>query len=280
MTPSAMQNDSVARRLSLQAVALLATVLVGISTLMAVVAETRSRDRIVQSVGEKTQSVADAIDAFDATARLMTDRAFQPFRKQFAEQFDLDASAGHLKSWGMLLNGDFTAVDAFAKSNGGVATVFMRKGDDFERIATSLKKESGERAMGTLLAREHPAYPLMLEGKTYTGRAVLFGKPYMTHYEAVKDAGGRVVGILFIGFDVADFQQSLDKLVTEARFYASGSTVVIDPRKSNAEAVFVMHPSAAGKKVLEVYPGAAAALDALRAEPQAFVDDEIGRAHV
>ena len=37
----------------------------------------------------------------------------------------------------------FTQVDAFAQSSGGVATVFARKGDDFERVTTSLKNEKG-----------------------------------------------------------------------------------------------------------------------------------------
>jgi methyl-accepting chemotaxis protein-2 (aspartate sensor receptor) len=273
MTTPSVSTSSVARRVSLLSVAMLAGVLVLISGVMAVVAENRSRDSLVQWAGDKAASVANSVDAFDATARMMTDRAYRPFRQKFAEKFELDASSGMLKSWGMLLNGDFSEVDTFNRTNGGVATIFMRKGDDFERVSTSLKKENGERAMGTLLARNHPAYPLMLEGKAYTGRAVLFGKPYMTHYEALRDEGGKVVGILFIGFDIADFQASLDKLVDEARFFESGGTYIIDPRGSNADAVFVSHPSAAGKKVLEVNPGADAMLTALRESPQAFVRD-------
>ncbi|HMP10321.1 Cache 3/Cache 2 fusion domain-containing protein, partial [Hydrogenophaga sp.] len=149
----------------------------------------------------------------------------------------------------------------------------MRKGDDFERITTSLKREDGQRATGTNLARNHPAYPLMLEGKTYTGRAVLFGKPYMTHYEPVRNAAGQVVGILFIGFDISDFQASLEKVVNEARFFDTGATYVVDPRQSNADAVFVVHPTAAGQKVLEVQPEADALLTRLRGEPSAFIMD-------
>ncbi|MCW5654779.1 methyl-accepting chemotaxis protein [Hydrogenophaga sp.] len=262
---------SVARRVSLLSVALLTGVLVLISGAMAVVAEGLSRDRLVQWAGDKALAVADSADAFDATARLMTDRAYRPFRQKFAEKFELDASAGMLKSWGMLLNGDFSEVDTFQRTSGGVATIFMRKGDDFERVSTSLKKENGERAVGTLLARNHPAYPLMLEGKTYTGRAALFGKPYMTHYEAVRDEAGKVVGLLFIGFDMSDFQASLDRLVGDARFFETGGTYIIDPRASNAEAVFVSHPTAAGKKVLEVNPDADAMLTHLREAPEGFV---------
>jgi len=273
MTASQTQVRSLARRVALLSVALLAAVLVLTSGIMALVAEGRSRDRVVLWVGDKTQSVADSIDAFDTTARMMTDRAYQPFRRKFADVFELAADGSMLTSWGMLLNGDITEVDLFHQQNGGVATIFMRKGDDFERITTSLKREDGERATGTTLARNHPAYPLMLEGKTYTGRASLFGKPYMTHYEAIRNAAGQVVAILFVGFDMTDFQKSLEGVVNEARFFDTGATYVIDPRQNNADAVFVLHPTAAGKKVLEVYPEADAMLTRLRAEPDAFVMD-------
>jgi methyl-accepting chemotaxis protein len=273
MIQALTSNQSLARRVSLQTVAMLAVVLMSISVAMAIVAESRSRDRIVQWVGDKVGSVADSIDAFDATTRMMTERDYKPFRRKFADKLELDAPNGMLKSWGMLLNDDFAEVDMFHALNGGVATIFMRKGDDFERISTSLKKQDGQRAVGTLLDRQHPAYALMLQGKTYTGRAVLFGKPYMTHYEAVRDAADQVVGILFIGFDATSFQTSLEKLVGEARFFESGATVVIDPRARDEDAVFLVHPTATGQKVLDVFPQAAATLAAMRASPQAFVSD-------
>jgi methyl-accepting chemotaxis protein len=266
---------SVARRLSLQAVALLAGTLAIISISMALVVEGNSRTRLATAAGDKAAALADSVDAFDATARMMTERAYQPFRKKFAEHFELDVANGMLKSWGMLLNGDNSEADSFHLANGGVATIFMRKGDDFERISTSLKKENGERAVGTTLARNHAAYPLMLQGKPYTGRAVLFGNAYMTHYEPVKDAAGQVVGILFIGFDIRDFQASLDKLVADATYFQSGGTAIIDPRESNANALFVSPPALAGKKVLEVNPEAGAMLDEMRAGQDVFVRDSV-----
>ena len=90
----------ISRRVPLLAIGILAMVLALISLLMSTVAEKGSRDRIVLWVGDKTQSIANSIDAFDATARLMTDRAYKPFRKKFAENFELDAEGGQLKSWG------------------------------------------------------------------------------------------------------------------------------------------------------------------------------------
>ncbi len=268
---SPVASGSIARRVSLLAVAMLAVVMVGISTLMAVVAEGRSRDRIVLGVSDKIQAVAVSITAFDTTARNLTDRAYKPFREKFVAPFELDVAAQQLKSQIGVLNNAFDQVDDFQQSTGGVATVFMRKGDDFERISTSLKQENGERALGTLLARDHPAYALMLQGQTYTGRSRLFGKDYMTHYEALKDTAGQVVGILFIGFDIGYFQNSVDQIVADAKFFQNGGAFVIDPRGSAAEAVFVSHPTAAGKKVLEAFPQAEALLKGLKDAPNGFV---------
>ena len=113
MTSPKTQVRSLARRLALLSVAMLAAVLVLTSGIMAVVAEGRSRDRVVLWVGDKTQSVADSVDAFDATARMMTDRAYKPFRRKYADEFELSEDGTMLTSWGMLLNGDFTEVDQF-----------------------------------------------------------------------------------------------------------------------------------------------------------------------
>lgn len=55
---------------------------------------------------------------------------------------------------------DNSVCDRFTALTGGsVATIFEKRGDDFLRIATSLKKEDGTRAVGTTLDRAHPAYP-------------------------------------------------------------------------------------------------------------------------
>ena len=265
--PSLPKTQSVARRLTLLAMGLLVAVLVLVSTLIAVVAESRTRDRLVEITGDKVQSIADTVDAMDITARQLTERAYKPFRAQFPATLEIDTANNTLLSGVDVLNGQLAQVDGFEQNTGGNATIFMRNGDDFVRVTTSVKKENGERAVGTQLARTHPAYPLMLQGKPYTGRAVLFGKPYMTHYEPVRNAAGAVVGILYIGFDMSDFQTSLLAMVNNARFYESGGTMVIDPRQTNDQAVFVSHPTATGKKVLEVFPQAQALLSQLRTQP-------------
>ncbi len=273
MINSVIFKTSIARRLSFQLVLSLVMALLLVSVGMALKQESLARAEIVRWVEDKTESVAESIDAYDTMSRTMTLRAFLSFKQQLDGTFEADEAGGLLKLNGNALNNDFKEVDQFAVNIGGVATVFMRKGDDFERITTSLKKANGERAMGTLLDRKHPAYPLVLQGQTYTGRADLFGKPFMTHYEPMKNAEGTIVGILFIGFDISAFQESLAKSINEARFFESGATVLIDPRALDEEAVFVNHPSATGKKVLEAYPDAKELLSQLRQSDELYLQN-------
>ena len=94
---------------------------------------------------------------------------------------------------------DHDLVDRAASAIGGVATVFEKQGSDYVRVSTNVKTEKGERAVGTKLAANHPAQPLLAKGEAYFGAAVLFGKDYMTGYLPIKDANGGVAGVLFIG---------------------------------------------------------------------------------
>lgn len=107
-----------------------------------------------------------------------------------------------------LLNNDFHQVDEFQQMTAGVATLFVRSGDDFVRISTSLTKQDGSRAIGTQLDRQHPAYPKLMAGQTYVGRAVLFDRNYMTRYVPVRDDSGRVIAVLFVGFDYTEAQNA------------------------------------------------------------------------
>jgi len=83
---------------------------------------------------------------------------------------------------------DFKVCDRFtAITKGSVATIFRREGDDFLRIATSLKKEDGSRAVGTFLGKTHPGYAYLMRGEPYVGKATLFGKEYITKYTPIKN---------------------------------------------------------------------------------------------
>jgi hypothetical protein len=109
--------------------------------------------------------------------------------------------------------GDHMLVDRTARSIDGVATVFERQGGDYVRVSTNVKKENGDRAVGTKLAADHPAQAMLAKGQAYYGPADLFGRKFMTGYFPVKNASGSNVGILFIGIPMELYYSSLQQLL-------------------------------------------------------------------
>lgn len=81
---------------------------------------------------------------------------------------------------GRAVNNDFSLPDRFTQSYGSIATLFVHVGNDFHRVSTSLKKEDGQRAVGTALGNAHPAYASLSKGEPFVGKAKLFGRDYMT----------------------------------------------------------------------------------------------------
>ncbi len=71
-----------------------------------------------------------------------------------------------------------------------------------ESIATTIAQD-GERMVGTQLD-ETIAKTVLEDGKPYTGSADLFGHPYITQYDPLLDAEGRVVGAIFVGLSKDD----------------------------------------------------------------------------
>jgi len=90
-------------------------------------------------------------------------------------------------------------VNAVVKAHGGVATLFIKSGDQFVRAATTVKKEDGTSAVGTPLAADSPALAKLNNGEPFYGDATVFGKTYDAGYEPIKDASGTVIGAYFVG---------------------------------------------------------------------------------
>ena len=98
-----------------------------------------------------------------------------------------------------VLNGRNDIVDAISRL-GGVATLFL--GD--RRIATTVPRPDGSRAIGTQLAAGAAHDSAIGRGQLFEGRNAILGTEYLTIYKPVHDAAGKQVGLLFVGTRTAD----------------------------------------------------------------------------
>ncbi|WP_016832718.1 methyl-accepting chemotaxis protein [Herbaspirillum lusitanum] len=107
-----------------------------------------------------------------------------------------------LRHGGEILNLDHRIPDRFAQETGITTTIFVRRDDDFFRISTSIKNQTGERAVGSSLDRAHPAHAALVAGQAYTGLASVFSVQLMTQYLPIQDASGNVIGAIVVGMNI------------------------------------------------------------------------------
>jgi hypothetical protein len=98
------------------------------------------------------------------------------------------------------MNNNFMLVDEVQKQVGGTATIFVKSGDEFVRVATNVKKDDGSRAIGTILDPKGKAFAAIAKGESYFGEASILGKPYITGYEPIRDASNSVIGVYYVGY--------------------------------------------------------------------------------
>jgi hypothetical protein len=116
------------------------------------------------------------------------------------------------------MNNNFAVVDEVAKEDGrGIAaTLFVKGGDQYIRVATNIPKPDGSgRAIGTVLAG--PALESIQAGKPYYGKAPILGVPYVTGYEPIKDASGTMIGVYFVGYSQSDLDARVEGRLAYAK---------------------------------------------------------------
>ena len=110
---------------------------------------------------------------------------------------------------------DHRIVDRATSYVGGNATLFVYDDatDQFVRRTTNVKKENGERAVGTHLAADHPGQAIIRRGEAYKGPAILFGNRFYTAYHPVFNPSGKVIGIIYVGIATAELDGMLRQAI-------------------------------------------------------------------
>ena len=98
------------------------------------------------------------------------------------------------------MNNNFALVDEVVKQAGGIATIFVKSGEDYVRISTNVKKDDGARAIGTILDPKGKVIGSIQKNEAFYGDVDILGKPYTTGYEPIRDPSKNVIGIYFVGY--------------------------------------------------------------------------------
>ncbi len=259
-TTSFFRHWGIGGRLTLMTFVLVGVVLSALVAGIGFSTSSLLEQRAVKHVEDDARAVVDMVGMFNQAVVSSVQRFSTMFTAEFGGDLTLDSSqtveiAGRavpaLKRGSTVLNGDFSVPDRFTARTGVPATIFVRSGDDFVRISTSVRKENGERAVGTVLDHASPAYAPLLAGKAYQGLAQLFGKQVITAYQPVTGADGKVIGALYVGVDISKDIAVLKDKIRALKVGDSGYFFVVDARPGKQLGTLLVHPAKEGTNILD-----------------------------
>ncbi len=128
---------------------------------------------------------------------------------------------------GQNIEGNYNLVDTIRRDLGVVATIFIKRGDDFYRISTNITDNQGKRAVGTPLGKASAAYNPNIKGQRFVGEANILGHEYFTAYDPIKDNNNNVIGILFLGVAKTESEKVISGVITKNNITLSSSSLLL-----------------------------------------------------
>ncbi|HAS1784903.1 TPA: methyl-accepting chemotaxis protein [Enterobacter cloacae] len=243
-------------KLSLLTGAGVATLFLLFTFLLSHKASQQLEDLAVEDLHNQSTGMVDMVQMFNTSlseevesyTRLFTTFLPQPLNSDGSQSRTINGlTVPLLKGGETELHENNTLSDDFLSRTGAISTLFVRSGNDFIRVATSLRKENGERAIGTVLDATGPAFAAVTKGEVYRGLALLFGKRYITQYQPVKDPQGQVIGIIFVGVDITHSWNVMREKILNRRLGESGRFFVLDRSNGKTRGQYLFHATEEGK---------------------------------
>lgn len=146
-------------------------------------------------------------------------------------------------------------VDQVQELVGGTCTIFQRMNEtgDMLRVSTNVETLAGKRAIGTYIpavnpdGRPNPVLQRVLAGETFIGRAFVVNAWYVTAYEPILDASGRVAGVLYVGVP-EESAESLRRQIMDIVVGETGYPFVVD---SKGQYIISQHGKRDGENIWE-----------------------------
>ena len=128
-------------------------------------------------------------------------------------------------------------VDHIQKLTNSTCTIFQRMNErgDMLRVCTNVRKPDGTRAIGTYIpavnpdGKPNPVIATVMDGRTFAGRAFVVDRWYITNYEPIRDADGRICGVLYVGVP-EESVKSLRQAIMDVRVGSSGYVYVLNAK--------------------------------------------------
>lgn len=131
-------------------------------------------------------------------------------------------------------------VDRFTADTGALVSVMSATGNNFIRIATSLKTSTGDRAVGTIMDNSHPGYENVKSGKPYYAVIRVFGGQFLAMYKPIK-FNGKVEAVIVVGTTLKQAAEKIFENLGRDNWGDSGYLYVVD-NSDKYKGELIYHP--------------------------------------
>ncbi len=158
-----------------------------------------------------------------------------------------------MKAGESYITGSNSAVDGVEAAVGSSATIFQLVDDKLLRIATTIKKQGGERAIGTYIPSDSPVFQSILKGEVFRGKAYVVNDWYLTAYAPLRSAQGKIIGATYVGLRMVN--QAVTDFILKSKFgagyanlYAENGEILVHPTLQTKTDLFGLVPALKGFK--------------------------------
>jgi methyl-accepting chemotaxis protein len=148
---------------------------------------------------------------------------------------------------GEYISGSNDLVDAVTALTESYTTIFQLIDNKLLRIASTVKTQKGERAIGTYIPSDSPVYKSVMDGQIFRGKAFVVNDWYLTEYVPLTSNQGKVIGAIFVGqqmitSDVAHYLNETGLNKGYFFSYASDGHIVTHPKLKMSDNIFEIVP--------------------------------------
>ncbi|MDR1389282.1 MAG: methyl-accepting chemotaxis protein [Treponema sp.] len=122
----------------------------------------------------------------------------------------------------------YELIDRISGELGIAATIFVRTGDDYKRITTSIRDAAGQRAINTMLGTSSAAYNPVNSGNSFIGEVTILEKPYVAGYQPIfAEDSADIIGILFTGIEISRIRETIAQRIYRQIYLMIGAALVL-----------------------------------------------------
>ena len=236
---------------------ILSSILLGFNFFSASYTEKIIAQKVNSQIEKRVNGVVQILKSYDSLLEKSADNLFKEFNSQF-HNIEINenkkilvnnVSTTMLIDNGVILNNNNKYVEEYTGTIGATATIFVKEGNNFISIATSIKRPNGTSVAGTALNRNSQEYKALINYKSYFGSSDLFGSEYMSVYKPII-SNNQIIGALYIGYNYSDSYKELLNDLGSIKVGKSGFIYILNTRP-DVKGLVILHPRLKNKNMYD-----------------------------